>query len=57
MDYLITLKLFSLVFAICYTQVNLIKGVCRSESISYKNFVIQSLSISIFVALQFNLFN
>lgn len=57
MDYLITLKLFSLVVAIWYTEVNIIKGIFRSQSVSARNFVIQALSIAIFVALQFNLFN
>lgn len=55
MDYLITLKLFSLVFAIWFTEVNLLKGLLK-HNIPYHNFVIQSLSITIFVALQFNLF-
>ncbi len=56
MDYLITLKLFSLVIAIWFIEVNLIKGF-RGQEVSYKNLVIQALSTTIFVALQFNLFN
>lgn len=53
---LTTLKLFSLFMAIWFTSVN-ISRLMRGEDISWKNFVIQSFSITIFIGLQFNLFN
>ena len=57
MDYLITLKLLSLVFAIWLTEINILKVCYTKEDVPYLNFLVQSLSITIFVALQFNLFN
>jgi len=53
---LTTLKLFSLFIAIWFTLVNGTKYI-RGHNISWQNFAIQSLSTTIFVALQFNLFN
>ena len=52
---LTTIKLFSLVIAVWFTEVNILKA-CRGNTVSKENFVIQSLSIVIFLALQFNLF-
>jgi len=53
---LIILKVFSLFTGILFTFVNISRLFYKQE-ISWKNFAVQSFSITIFIALQFNLFN